>query len=770
MRVLANIAFAFAAGTLASALLPVSGWQLYGAAVLAVLAVVLWLLGRRWPDGGRRVLLCVSLAVSLVYFAGYQRLVQQPVLENCGQELPFSGVVCDTPEATDYGAKVTLRLEGYPGAKAVLYGEEALLTLEVGNRLSGTAQWNDAGQIDETRLTTFTSRGVYALLYARGQVTAEAGTADSLRWLPQRAGRAFQEKIRQIWDDPRTAGFVAAELTGDKYDISDEDYAVMRGAGLAHLFAVSGLHCAFLLTLLSLLLPQHRRRLFCGVSIAVMVFYMCMVGMTPSVVRACIMQSFLLLAPLFRRDSDALTSLGAALLVILLANPFAAASVSLQLSFAATFGIVVLSGRLYGLLFGWYQGKNRHLRRCLSFLCANLSVSVSAMICTVPLTAYYFNTLSLVSPLAGLLAVPVAGYSFMASFVTVLVGFVWLPAARLLGWAAWGLIHAVLWMAWGMTRWRYHAVYFDNHYLHLWMAGSYLLFGLCAAVKRWRRRKYLLAALLTVATLLLAIWGNTLFFRGGDISVTALDVGQGESVALYSGREAMLVDCGSANSYIDAGATAADWLSSAGFHRLTALVVTHFHADHTNGLYTLLARMEVDTMYLPDIEDEYGVRERLVALAEDYGIAVVWVRDTVQLSVGEITTTLYPPVGQGDMNEQGLSVLSSVNDFDVLITGDMKDSTERALLTRYALPDVEVLVAGHHGSRYSSCQEFLETVRPEIAIISVGDNSYGHPTEEAMARMQAVGAAVRRTDLEGSITIHGGDPHGGEEKTGESGL
>ena len=91
-----------------------------------------------------------------------------------------------------------------------------------------------------------------------------------------------------------------------------------------------------------------------------------MVGLSPSVVRACIMQIALLLAPLFRRDSDSFTSLGMALLVILLGNPFAAASVSFQLSFAATFGIVILSGRLYRLFFDWYQGKNKHVRRVLA--------------------------------------------------------------------------------------------------------------------------------------------------------------------------------------------------------------------------------------------------------------------------------------------------------------------------------------------------------------------------------------------------------------------
>lgn len=762
MRVLATAAFSFAAAALAAALIPENEWRLPAAGILAVLFVLALLLRGRWRQGGRAALIAVSAAAALLYFAGYQHLVQQPVLENCGQEMPFSGVICDYAAESTYGAKVTVWIDGSPFRRAVLYGDEALLTLQPGNKISGTAQWNDAANINETRLTTFTARGVYALLYQRGALSTEAGTAGGLRWLPQRMNRAFCEKIRAIWEDDRTAAFVTAELTGETYDISDEDYTVMQGAGLTHLFAVSGLHCAFLVTLLALLIPRSRRRLFCGAAIGALLFYMCMTGMTPSVVRACVMQTFLLTAPLCRRDSDPLTSLGAALLVILLANPFAAASISLQLSFAATFGIAVLAEKLYHLLLDWYQGGRKWLRRLLSFLAANLSVSLSAMICTVPLAAYYFNTLSLVSPLANLLAVPLAGYSFMTAFVSVLAGFAWLPLGKALGWAAYGLIHGVLWLAFALTRWRYHTVYFDNVYLRIWMAGSYLAFGLCGAVKRWRGRKYLVCAALCVITLMLAVWGNTLTYRTGNMNVTVLDVGQGESVALYSGGEAMLVDCGSSNGYIDAGARAIGELEAMGFHHLKAVAVTHFHADHTNGLYTLLTRMRVDTLYLPDMEDEYGVRDRLLELAERYDIQVVWVRRTTLAAIGDVMVTLYPPVGEGDMNEQGLSVLGSANDFDVLIPGDMKGDTERALIRKYPIPDIEILVVSHHGSRYSSDESFLEAVRPEIAVISVGSNSYGHPAPETIQRLERAGAAVRRTDEEGSITIHGGEEHGGE--------
>ena len=181
--------------------------------------------------------------------------------------------------------------------------------------------------------------------------------------------------------------------------------------------------------------------------------------------------------------------------------------------------------------------------------------------------------------------------------------------------------------------------------------------------------------------------------------------------------------------------------------------------DSTNGLYQLLARLEVQTLYLPDIEDEYGVRERLLRLAEENGIEVVYVRRTVECPLGGAVLSLYPPVGEGDLNEQGLTALCSAGDFDVLITGDMAGSTERKLVGQYDLPDIEVLMVGHHGSRYSSSQELLQAVRPETAIISVGDNSYGHPTQEAMDRLSQAGAEIYRTDRQGNIlvTVHGGD-------------
>lgn len=757
MRVLATIGFSFSAGVFLAALLPWNGWQLYAAGGILLLALA-WLFAARKQKYFRRgLLILLPLAVSLAYFAGYDHLVRQPIEDRCGAASDFAATVCDWPQATERGARVTVELEGYHRARAVLYGEAELLAARPGDTVTGTAQWQSAAHFDSDDVTHFNARGVYALLYGREDVRLSAGDGDALRWLPQRVGKAFREKVAAIWDDPRVSGFLTAELTGDKSAMDDGDYLAMQETGLAHLFAVSGLHCAFLVTLLALLISR-RQRLLCAVTIPLLLFYMVMVGMSPSVVRACIMQIFLLIAPLFRRGSDPLTSLAAALLVILLCNPFAAASVSLQLSFSATLGMVLLSPRLYKLLAGWYKGKCRPLRAALCFVAANLSATLSAVVFTAPLTAWYFRIFVLVAPLSSLLAVPAAGWSFMAAFVTVLLGFVWLPLASLLGWISWVLVRYILWIANGMMSWRYHAVYFTNPYLIYWLLFLYAAFIGCAATPDGKR-KYLLASALSVLTLTAAIWVNRQDYQYGVLTALTLDVGQGESVILTSGGETALVDCGSSNSYKDPGGLAADTLHSMGVRELSAVVVTHYHADHTNGLYEVLRRIPVQTIYLPDIEDEYGVRERLVSLAEEKGAQVTYVTKETADTLGDTVLTIYPPVQSGgDLNELGLTALASAGDFDLLITGDMSGSTEKKLVETYALPNIEVLVVSHHGSRYSSNIRFLKAVTPEAAVISVGDNNYGHPSEETLQRLLAVGADIWRTDQQGTIriTVNGG--------------
>jgi competence protein ComEC len=214
------------------------------------------------------------------------------------------------------------------------------------------------------------------------------------------------------------------------------------------------------------------------------------------------------------------------------------------------------------------------------------------------------------------------------------------------------------------------------------------------------------------------------------------------------------VDCGG-SGVDDPGDVAANYFASRGESQLDLLVLTHFDSDHMNGVETLFYRMDVDTVLLPDVETEYGQRERVLELAQAEGAKVIFVTETTRFALGETAElTVYPPLGSGTSNEEGLFVLGSAGSFDTLITGDADSFVEKMLVKYYNIPDIELLVVGHHGSAGSTSDELLDGLRPELAAISVGYNSYGHPAAETLERLAAREIRTYRTDEDGSVTIY----------------
>lgn len=744
MRTLANACFAFAAGVFAAQyLLP--QWLLCYAAGGCLILGVLWAVILHGVNRQRAAVIGTALALALVWDWAYVRLVQLPWEAMAGTQQTLTMEVTDYPSATDYGSRVEVRVDGMRG-KAVYYCDAALLTLEPGMRVTGECFINSAATIHDAEVTTFTSRGVYALLYARGEAVVMDGSVGALRYLPQRLARRMQESIAACFPE-RTQAFLNAILLGDKYDLSAEDKTSLSEAGLYHITAVSGLHCAFLLSLLGFLIGKHRRRLLSAVGIPVLALYALTVGLTPSVLRACVMLTFLLLSPLFRRESDPPTALSFALFLILAANPFAVKSVSLQLSFFAMLGLILLTPKLYDRIRAKKRGK------AAWFLLGSLSATAGALVFTIPFTAFYFGYLVLIAPLSNLLCLWAATLTFASGLITTLLGMVFPPLARMLAYVPHVGALYLLTMAKWLTKIPYHAVYFVGGYLKLWLAYAYALFVVAAVAKRGKWR-YVAASALSVLTLALVVWLNTLPMHGGLLHMAALDIGQGQSVVLHSKNATAIVDCGS-SSYLDAGDVTADYLQNAGIRAVDYIVLTHYHDDHCNGLPTLLSRIKVKRLILPDIDPDDALRAETLRLAEQYAIPVTFARAVETLPLGDAALTVYPPVTEeGQMNEHCISVLCTTGSFDALFTGDMDANSEYLLIATHQLPDVEVLMAGHHGSRYSSGGDLLAEVKPETAVISCAwNNSYGHPHDETLYRLTDAGAAVYRTDLQGTIHI-----------------
>lgn len=749
MRRLALLGGGFSLGIfLAQYLLPPALWLPGAGLCLTLTALAVFLLRRTDLPRRRALLLGCALAAGLGYNALYTQLVLSPaeLLADTEREA-VTMTLCEYPEATSYGAQVTVRLNGLTPGKAVYYGSEALLGLEPGNTVTCDVSFGSARTVRGEEIRSFTSKGVFLLCYRRGEETVETGSAGSLRWLPQRTARAMAERIDEIFSQD-SAPFLTAILTGDRSGIPQKAGDDLSEVGLYHLLAISGMHCAYLMELLYLVLGRHRRRLTAFLGLPLLLFYALLSGASPSVLRACVMLSFLLFAPLFGRERDSLTAIFAALLLILLANPFAAASVSLQLSFAAIGGILWVTPKLSDWL-----GKGRDLGAAGRFVTGSVSVSLGAMVFTTPLCAVYFNSLTLISPVSNLLCLWCVGLIFCGGLLAVALSFLWLPLGPVLAFVPGLLVRYLLWMAGLLARIPYHALYFSNPYLKYWLGLLYLLFGIAWLSREKGKRKWLLSAGLSAACLLYAVYLGSLRYAYGSLNAEVLDVGQGQSVILSSQGDFALTDCGSLNRWKDAGGIAAEALQSAGCRQLRYLLLTHYDYDHVSGVQGLLARVGAETLLCPPDGGDTDAQAAILAAAEANGTEVRFITEETTLPLGEATLTVYPPLGDDSSNERGLVYLVSAGDYDLLITGDIDAEMERRLIERYDLPDIEALVVGHHGSKYSTSSELLDALRPETAFISVGSNSYGHPSDQAMERLAERDITIYRTDLQGDLRL-----------------
>ena len=306
-----------------------------------------------------------------------------------------------------------------------------------------------------------------------------------------------------------------------------------------------------------------------------------------------------------------------------------------------------------------------------------------------------------------------------------------------------------------LARLPYHALYTSNPYLFWWLLYFYAMIAVLVLSKNRRRRTNWAAGIAAAATLCLVVALPVFSSGRAQMTASVLNVGQGESVMISAGGETALVDCGSSNSWINAGTVAANEINTLGRTELTYLILTHYHNDHANGLETLFSRLRVRHLVLPVLSgaENQALQAEILALAEEDGTEVMFLREEREICMGDVCFQIFPPMGDGNNNEEGLSLLCSSGDFDMLITGDMDSETEEKLLRYTALSDVEVLVVGHHGSKYSTGTALLQALQPEAAVISVGANSYGHPAPATLARLEEAGAQVWRTDLRGTVSI-----------------
>ena len=753
MRRLAWLAGAFSAAVfLAVYLLPEGVLPLLGAVcALGSLAGLLWKGDRR----KRALLAGFGLAAGLMWSGVYAALALAPARALAGTEGTASAVVAGWPREASFGSSVLVKLEPEEGwtVPTLLYLDDQSPDLRPGDRVTFRAEFRSADVIAGERTASYYARGIRLVAYGEGEPERVRPARPPVGTWPLYAARALEDSVAAAFPD-WAAPMIAALITGEDAGLSGGEYAALQRTGLAHVISVSGLHVVYLAGFLTLLLGRNRRRT-AVVTIALMVFFAASVGSGPAVLRAAFMQSMLMLAPLAGRENDRATTLLGILMVLLIANPYAAASVSLQLSFAAVAGIYLFTGPLNDAFTARLPRKPKGFWaragvKAWHFVSANLATTLGAIVFTTPLTALYFQSVSLIAPLANLLVLWSVTWAFLGGLIVALLGLALPALAGVLALPVSLPVAYLQTVTGALARLPFAAVSTQSFYLKLWLAFVYALL-LLYLLGRGRKRP-LVPVGLGAGALCLCLVLHAASYTAGRLTVSVLDVGQGLSVAFTSKGRSALVDCGG-SGLSDAGDVAADYFQSLGMSRVDLVVLTHYHADHAGGIPQLLERLEVGRLLLPDVTPEDPLRREILALAEEKGIEVLLVEDGASVSFGEAALTLYPPLGSGDANEEGLSVLCSAGDFDALITGDMGSDIEGRLVKYGDLPDIELLVAGHHGSKHATSETLLLATKPELAVISVGYNSYGHPAPETLERLAAAGCSIYRTDWHGTVTV-----------------
>ena len=639
------------------------------------------------------------------------------------------------------------------------------------------------GQFDSQRY--FACQRIFYEMFCRRVILEEEkdGIKEQLTGLRSRMAEDLSSVMH-----PESAGVLAAMLMGDRTALDEETRLNYQSGGVMHVLAVSGLHISLLgmavfgliLRILLVTCGMRHERIIQGiaavVSASLMGVYCLFTGSPVSAIRAWIMFAVLLTARVLRKSYDPLCSLGLAGILILCTSPGFLFYTGFQLSFAAVLGAAGVYPVLLKLIPVSFWRRGSRKKKIMHSL-AEMSLCWCAVsLTTIPLCAWYFYQISILGLIANLLIVPAMSLVMEIG----VVGSAALLFSKRLAWIILipddlilrlfrfltGALRSVPFSVWICGRpalWQ----------MITWYVGLLvMLLFLSRASGRAadRDRSDSPAKFVSVfqhgrlkAFFILVMMCVFLFCRQSQaFSMTMLDAGQGDALVIRTGSRVFLVDGGSSSVDGMAKYRIVPYLQSQGISHIDGIFLTHGDSDHYSGIEEMLDAeaegsgvISIGRMYLPYWLADENTGVRLMRECRNVNIPVSLLRQGDAVAAGKLRLDVIHPLKEGGVTEgnAGSLVLHVTYDhFSALLTGDLEGDGEREILP--FVTDVNYLKIGHHGSRYSTSEELLQAASPEICTISAPAQSiYGHPHQDTLDRIEAMGADAWCTKDCGAITV-----------------
>lgn len=522
------------------------------------------------------------------------------------------------------------------------------------------------------------------------------------------------------------AGALAEALVlGERRELtSEEDF---RAAGLAHVLALSALNVGVVSGILFLLFtPLGRLRYF--LPLPILALYIAVAGPLPSLLRAVTMGGLILvILGLGKGRITLLTAWSWALALHLLIAPYALVDLGFLLSYLAVLGMALVLPRL------------DHPQGWAGWLVASLATTVSAQMLLIPLILDEFHQLPLLGAIANLLGVPLVTSLVPIGFLNGLLGVLGIESSWVAG--SFEAIAQILLVWVGLFRQSPQVSWANINplgYLMYYLALLPLVLALYQKIS-WRLA---IGATTTCAALGVAI------ARPPQAEIWQLDVGQGDAT-LIRGSDGIEVLFDSGREY--GGPRVVQALRALGVDDLDLLVGTHGDLDHLGGFIEIMKSFPVGTVVLGPSDPSDPLEARVRAVANLHDVKVMEASAGTHLEIGEIDIEfLHPPsFTKADSNERSLVALVTYQKVKLLVTGDLPAEH----LAQLEPIDVDILKVSHHGAKNGTTPEVIALFRPEIALIGVGANPYGHPSLSTLETLKSSGVEVRRTDLEGAVQI-----------------